>query len=86
MYRNLKLWKYKYNNYELFKKALITLCLLFTFMNGHSQYIVNGDAYAHSECGCYTLTDIIYDVENCIILSVDSTITIFSSGISFSNF
>ena len=43
------------------KKALLTLCLLFTFMNGHSQYTlhyaVNTDTSANSELGFYALTN-----------------------------
>jgi gliding motility-associated-like protein len=38
-------------------KHILSVCLLLVVSTVHSQYIVNDDAYANAQCGCYTLTD-----------------------------
>ena len=39
------------------KKTLITLCLLFTFVSGHSQYTLHYAVNTNSELGFYALTN-----------------------------
>ena len=39
------------------KKTLITLCLLFTFVSGHSQYTLHYAVNTNSELGFYALSN-----------------------------